>query len=97
MVDQTAQGIQIPVKYKHELKVMPCRECGSPMKVGIRTRKAPRCIECGIAAQARHNTDLANHTGEAYVRWMESMRRYILSEGTATPPPAEEPPSPVKE
>lgn len=88
---------EIPAKYKHELKVMPCRECGKPMQVGIRTQKPPRCQECGLDAMIKHNTDLHYHRGAAYDAWRNAMRRYIEDTPPPTPPPEETAPPDSKE
>lgn len=90
-------NIQIPQKYKHDLKVMPCRVCGRPMKVGVRTQKKPRCVECGIDAMRTHNTELHQHQGKAFEAWKSAMRRFIDEETPATLPPETIPPIQSKE
>lgn len=87
----------VPEKYKHSTKIMPCRNCKRPMQVGIRTKKAPRCIECGIDAQAENARQMTAKAGPYYEKWIARMREQFGEGGTATPPPETTPPSDLKE
>lgn len=57
-------------RYKHETKMMPCRECGIGMEVGIRTKKAPRHVECGVRVAAQQQFQMARKSGPWYEKWL---------------------------
>lgn len=56
-------------------KYMECRYCEKPMVVGIRRRKQPAHIECGVQAAIDNSRQMANKSGPNYDRWKESMAR----------------------
>lgn len=57
-------------RYRHEKKLMPCRECGIDMEVGIRTKKQPRHVECGVRVSAQQQFQMGKKSGPWYDKWL---------------------------
>lgn len=70
-------------------KIVQCRVCGKDMKVGSNTRKAQRCLECGIAAALANAQSLHNKSGAGYERWRDAMSRFVKREGITSTPPSQ--------
>jgi len=60
---------------RYGFKEMPCRECGTMMTVGIRRRKPPRHIECGVLIAIAAQRQMHERSGPYYEKWAQSMVR----------------------
>lgn len=74
-------------RWKHETKEMPCKYCGVGITVGIRTRKPPQHIECGLQEAAANMRELQAHSGPRYERWRNATAAYWARQAPPTPPP----------
>lgn len=57
----------------HATKQMPCRTCGEPMTVGIRTRNSPRHLDCGVLESAACMRQIHDRSGPYYEKWRLGM------------------------
>jgi hypothetical protein len=55
------------------VKQVPCRGCGEPITVGIRTRIQPRCIMCGVREAHAAARQMHERSGPYYEKWVQSM------------------------
>jgi len=55
---------------RHANKLLPCRVCGSGVEVGVRTRKAPRCLDCGLDAAIEAARQMHAKSGPLYDKWL---------------------------
>lgn len=69
---------------KQVTKQMPCRGCGEPITVGIRTRIQPRCIQCGVQESAIAMRQMSEKSGPYYDRWLAGMALFAqrIARGT---------------
>lgn len=83
MDDATAEENAIRARFKH----MPCRKCGKLILVGIRARKRPIHIECGIEESIEAARQMREKRGPYYDRWLHSMeRKFAKSPGGGVSP-----------
>lgn len=73
--------------WKQRTKFMPCKYCDKPIEVGIKTRKMPHHIECGIKASVQSITEMHDRTGATYEKWRAGMRAWIERDSRTPPPP----------
>lgn len=66
------QTPEMAMRWKHGKKMMPCRECGEPMEVGIRTKKNPRHVECGVRASIEQQFQMGRKSGPYYDKWLQN-------------------------
>lgn len=59
------------MRWKHDKKAMPCRTCGEPMMVGVRTRKSPQHLECSLHNMSEAMRQMQNKSGPYYEKWLE--------------------------
>lgn len=83
MDDDTSEANAIMARYK----TMPCRKCTKPMTVGIRTRKAPIHVECGIEEAIQAAKQMREKKGPYYEKWLASMAKKFSNAGGGGAPP----------
>lgn len=62
------------------LKTVQCSVCGKPMQVGSNSRKALRCLECGLAVLSEEISQMRRKSGPHYEHWLAGMRRRFADE-----------------
>jgi len=85
MATDSEPSRELQMRYRHEKKKLPCRVCGVPIEVGIRTQKAPRCVECGIAAAVDAAIQMHNHSGPYYEAFLKRSRKGGRPKSRGTP------------
>lgn len=96
-MEQTGERTpEMAMRWKHETKQLPCKYCGVGITVGVRTRKLPKHLECGLQAAAQNMRELQQHSGPYYERWRNSVIEYWGRQSPTTPPPIERGTPPAK-
>lgn len=70
---------------QHATKQMPCRKCGEPITVGIRTKNQPRHIMCGVEEMQDAIRQMHDKSGPYYDRWVAGQVLYLQRLTGATP------------
>ena len=50
----------------------PCADCGNTVTKRHQANRKFRCPDCSAAAAAKAAREMANHSGEAYDKWLRS-------------------------
>jgi peptide subunit release factor 1 (eRF1) len=64
------------VRATQRFKQMACPDCGLKLTVGSNTRKAPRCVECGVAAYEKSAREIVSQSGENYDKYVAGLRKF---------------------
>ena|SRR5215469_7800921 len=77
---------QLRTVAKSRTKQLPCSECGTLLTVGSNTRKAPRCVECGLARMTETQRQIAEKSGPEYDKWLSRTLEGFAQHLSATHP-----------
>jgi len=72
-------------RWQHDKKWMPCKRCGVNMQVGVRTKKQPRHVECGVLDAQDAARQMHEKSGPAWDKWLEAQPRAVAHRWGGTP------------